>query len=545
MRRSTLAGAGHPIASSACARSSSAALAPEADDPLASALLDTTLQTPEPPPERQAILYPYGIGIDVHSKFIQVCVLHNPILTGESIDTLRWEKEFPVDWDHLLAARAWVISKLPPGQNSAQLRYCVESTGTYHCPVLRAWRGCPTVVNPMLAGPTRRKTDVLDARLLAHHSITGLWKPSFIPSEDGQILRVLWAKRRESQRLATRCSNRINNILLRFGHTFGANNPMRSDVGSALLEGLVEGGVPKYVGICPDGLPADVRAIIKDLVTQMQEHGLHVRQAVIAAENFVKSRDWPTGSGTVSGTSLLAYLQTVPGVGTATAMTWLAEGLDPRRFTHAKQVAAFCGCDPSLKVSAGKVTAHTRRRGNDRVHQALLYAASGVLRSADSQLGQWGRSIAGRHKTGGHRKACSAVARRIGCALWHVHRKAEPFTYDKYNFARKLLVPKRPIAGLFQKRVVDILHQRNIKTTRQLADAWLAGTLGSIPGIGDSTLAAVHEWIKANEQRSPAGKPDKRGTVSAGKSGKRVYTLSSPAPFNPKRASKTVKRNKQ
>jgi transposase len=396
----------------------------------------------------------------------------------------------------------------------------------------------------MLAGPTRRKTDVLDARLLAHHSITGLWKPSFIPSEDGQILRVLWAKRRESQRLATRCSNRINNILLRFGHTFGATNPMRSDIGAALIEGLVEGGVPDYTGVCPDGLPADVRLIIKELVAQMQEHGLHVRQAVIAAENFVKSRDWPTEKGTIPGTNLLTLLQTVPGVGTSTAMTWLAEVLDPRRFQHSKQVAAFCGCDPSLKVSAGKVTAHTRRRGNDRVHQALLYASSGVLRSADSHLGQWGRSIAGRHKTGGHRKACSAVARRIGAALWHVHRKGEPFTYDKYNFARKLLVPKHPVAKLFPKRVADIFHQRGIKTTRQLADAWLAGTLGSIPGIGDTTLAAVAEWIKANEQHSPAEKPDSRGTVSAGKSGKRVYALHPPATFKPAGAKKKGSKHK-
>ena len=231
---------------------------------LATQILQPPTQDAEPPPDRQAILHPYGVGIDVHSKFIQVCVLHNPMLTGESIETLRWEKEYPVDWESLIKARLWVVSHLPPGSDPENLRYCIESTGTYHCPVLRAWRGVPTVVNPLLAGPTRRKTDVLDARLLAHHSITGLWKPSFIASEDGQVLRILWNKRREALRFATRCGNRINNILLRFGHTFLALHPRDTEVGQALIESLIEGGTPNIKGVCPHGLRADVREVIKE-----------------------------------------------------------------------------------------------------------------------------------------------------------------------------------------------------------------------------------------------------------------------------------------
>jgi len=89
------------------------------------------------------------------------------------------------------------------------LRCCIESTGAYHIPVLRAWKAIPCVVNPLLA-PDRRKTDVLDARILAHHSITGIWKPSLIPTESAQVLRVLWAARGEAVHAATRASNRLN-----------------------------------------------------------------------------------------------------------------------------------------------------------------------------------------------------------------------------------------------------------------------------------------------------------------------------------------------
>ena len=31
------------------------------------------------------------------------------------------------------------------------LRCCIESTGAYHMPVLRAWKAIPCVVNPLLA----------------------------------------------------------------------------------------------------------------------------------------------------------------------------------------------------------------------------------------------------------------------------------------------------------------------------------------------------------------------------------------------------------
>ena len=46
--------------------------------------------------------------------------------------------------------------------------------------------------------------------MLAHHSITGVWKPSFIPAESAQVVRVLWAARGEAVRAATRASNRLS-----------------------------------------------------------------------------------------------------------------------------------------------------------------------------------------------------------------------------------------------------------------------------------------------------------------------------------------------
>ena len=293
------------------------------------------------------LIYPYGVGVDTHSGFIQVAVIWVEAAKNGTSAVRRQEREFSTEWPQLLAAKAWVLRVLSHIPDTAEvvkpdaLRYCIESTGTYHMPVLLAWRGQPSVVNPLLAGPTRRKTDVLDARLLAHHSITGMWKPSFIPTQQAQELRVIWATRAEALRRATRASNQINNIVLRFGHTFGRACSMRSSQGEGIIEDLLDGRIPQLPTVNPDGLPVSVPTRIRDLLGDMLTNIQRTKRAVVEATNFITARDWPLGTGHLPGTNLLGILKSVPGVGDATAITWLSEVTDPSRFQNSKQVARF------------------------------------------------------------------------------------------------------------------------------------------------------------------------------------------------------------
>jgi transposase len=441
------------------------------------------------------VLRPYGVGIDTHSKFIQVCVMYQCKGASGTVTIRQREKEFPTHWNSLVAAKRWVMGILGALAQGDTLRYCIESTGTYHLPVLKAWGGIPSVVNPLLAGASHRKTDVLDARTLAHHSITGLWKASFIPAEQAQVLRVIWARRREMARRATRAANQLNNIVLRFGYTFGADVPMRSIQGESILSDLVDGRSADVAGAPPDKLPVEVRPVVAALLSDLRSDLKEARAAVVASENYVKARDWPTGAGSLPGAQLLDILRTVPGVGATTALSWLAEITDPRRFANAKQVAAFCGCDPSLKVSAGKVTSYVRRQGNLRLHQSLLYAATGLLRRPEDPFGQWGRSIAGRHKKGGHKKACGAIARRLACGLWEVHRRGEAFSYEKYTLAQSLSCPLTPLGVILAPRAVKSLRDAGIRNSHQLARAYAEGKLAGIAGFGDGSIRLVKEWV--------------------------------------------------
>ena len=98
-----------------------------------------------------------------------------------------------------------------------------------------------------------------------------MWPESFIPSQDAQELRVLWAQRREALRKAGRAANRINNIILRFGHTFGATTGMRTTLAQGILDDLINGRSPHIPGAAPDGLPPSIRRIIRDLLQDLQQ----------------------------------------------------------------------------------------------------------------------------------------------------------------------------------------------------------------------------------------------------------------------------------
>ena len=85
----------------------------------------------------------------------------------------RAEKEFTTAWDDLVRAKAWAMEVLGPLAKPDVLRYCIESTGAYHMPVLLAWKAIPCVVNPLLAGdpypPQDRRAGCPYAGAPQHH----------------------------------------------------------------------------------------------------------------------------------------------------------------------------------------------------------------------------------------------------------------------------------------------------------------------------------------------------------------------------------------
>ena len=454
-------------------------------------------------------LFEYGVGIDTHRDFIQVCVL---VRAGAAIR--KYESEHRTTWDGLVGAGEWIIDiikgKSIPTIEPGPLRYTIESTSTYHLPVIKAVKGKPCVVNPVLAGSAKKKTDVLDARLLSYHCITGLWPESFVVPPDIEEFRLLMKQRQYHSRQSTAITNRINNYILRFGHTLGSYKSIRSIENRAVIEDMCADGYV-YKGncpgieasrfICPDGLPHEVRNILKDMFSEYDAHVEKAKQYQKLAMDSAKKINWETDSGYVEGAVLIKNLLTVPSVGDLTALTWLCEIMTPLRFETASHLAAYCGCDPSLKVSAGKVTSQTRRKGNANLHFQLTKIAGTCINRHSEPFGQWGYAISKKHAKGGYKKASGAVARRIAVSLYYVHKQNVPFSYDKYNFY-KIDVPCVPLCDIgFSKRLENLLSSTGLMDSKAIVESYLIGNIYEIKGLGKKCANEINTWIQLNKNR--------------------------------------------
>lgn len=449
-------------------------------------------------------LQSYGIGIDCHSRFIAVCA-H----VRRDGRVFRYQHDFDTDWDSLIEAKKWAMRVIrenssPVPDLDQPLHYVIEATSTYHMPILLSWEGKPSVINPLLAGATKKKTDRLDAERLSFHDLTGVWRESYVPPGPVQSLRVLIAERNHFSKLATQCSNRINNILLRFGVTVGRGKSVTKnrDV-RAIVEDLISDSPREHAGVCPHPLPTEVRSVIR------QEYGDYDSNIHRASECLAKIRqqaysiDWETRDGTIPGREAVRILCTAPGIGEITSFTWLAFVGTPRRFPNAKALNAYSGLDPSLKVSAGKVTSTKKRGGCLVLHSILVSSADRIIRSHSEAFGRWGYLMA--RSSGKWKKAANAVGRKLNTALYHMMLTGSEFSYENYSLISDAVEFDIPVADLPSlnpdfKRYVKVLHENGILTTSDLVTSYLSCSLGSVKGLGRKFFATLQDFV-SNQHR--------------------------------------------
>jgi transposase len=472
------------------------------------------LSSPKPDGKGQPslTLHRYGVGVDCHSRFFQVC-----ILIPEGTEILKIERKVPATWPELHAAKAWALETLRAHGlevSPADLRYTCESTGQYHMPLCLAWRGHPAIINPSDTSHVRRKTDRLDAEKLAQHSLHGLWRESWMAPDEIQELRVLANQRSKLAAERSRLTNRINSDMLRFGHTVGQLGKINGPVVRALIEDFcTNGSVSIYRDHFSEArIPAGVISVFDQRWKRIDALDREIAFIEKLCMKQVDALTWRIGGGrTASGCQLRSNLQSIPGVGTQTVTTWLAEVGDITRFGSVNKLLAYAGLDPSGQISAGKVTGTKPRKGNARLHGALRHAARAMLTRAPScKFAMWARGYMGRHSRAGKLKAIRALARRVGKALYYCHLKNEPFDDSGYHaLLSESSYPLCPVEEMrLSARVVGILKGNGLQTSRQVVDAFYSD-LGRRPGCGKVTVQAVATWITShtNRSRDETGRP--------------------------------------
>ena len=446
----------------------------------------------------------YGVGIDCHSKFLQISVL---VKNGPSV--FEYRNQFDTDWQSVVNAKEWVVSVIETNSSpfvhiTDELHYCIESTSVYHVVVLKAWEGIPSVINPSIAGASKKKTDVLDAKMLAVQDLTGIWPSSFIPSSEVDQLRLLLAERDNFNRLAARTSNRINNSLLKFGYTVGRDGSVTKNTKvREMIEDQISDDPSDHYNVCPEGIPENVKCVFIEEYMQYDMYRELVRDYDKRIRSMVCSMNWETADSQIPGRQMLKILCTAPGIGEQTAILWLAKIVTPRRFRNEKALAAYCSLDPSLKVSAGKVTSTVKRGGCKELHSALCVAASNLVRRHNEPFGRWGYNIA--VNSGRWKKGISAVARKLAVALYFMSLRGEEFSYEKYRMMTEpdvidISIEELAIKEPAFRRYVRILISGNIHTAKQMVHSYYLCDLTNIKGLGKKFYGLLKEFIGNQEK---------------------------------------------
>jgi len=126
----------------------------------------------------------------------------------------------------------------------------------------------------------------------------------------------------------------------------------------------------------------------------------------------------------------VVFVQSIPGVGPLTALTFALTLGSAKRFEHSRDVGAFLGLRPKQRQSGDRdPQLHISKAGDKYIRKLLNQCSHHVLGrfGKDSALRQWGLKIAQRGGKNGLKRAITAVARKLAVLMHRLWQKSEIF----------------------------------------------------------------------------------------------------------------------
>ena len=253
----------------------------------------------------------------------------------------------------------------------------------------------------------RNKTDEKDALqilsilrgyYLAGNALPAIWIPDHATRDDRELLRARLTAQTECSRMKTR----IRTLLKRNQVT----RPEASGTGwtKAYREGL------KALSECDTPLRLGARCALSSLLRQMEMLEQEVDKMDAQIEALGKTERYKKRA---------KALMALAGVGCLTALVFLTEIGDPRRFRNRRQLGAFLGLVPSAYESGetsdrkGRIT----RQGPARVRHVLCQAAWNRVRVDPQERAVYERIATKNPRR--KKKALVAAMRRLAIRMWH------------------------------------------------------------------------------------------------------------------------------
>lgn len=253
----------------------------------------------------------------------------------------------------------------------------------------------------------RNKTDEKDAQqilavlrghYLAGNPLPSIWIPDKATRDDRELLRT----RLDAQNKCSRVKTQIRTLLKRNGLIRpGGTGTGWTRAYRAWLKAL---------GVCDEPLATGARTSLGSLLRQMDM----LEQEVDLLDQQIQSL-----AQTPRYERPVKALMAIAGVGWLTAVVFLTEMGDLKRFRNRRQIAAFLGLAPSAYESGesndrkGRIT----RQGPSRVRHVLCQAAWNCVRGDPHERKIYQRIVTKNPKR--KKKALVATMRRLAIRMWH------------------------------------------------------------------------------------------------------------------------------
>jgi transposase len=324
------------------------------------------------------------IGVDLAKSVFEVAISHRPgAVASRKRLTRRQFRRFLVTQEPALvvleacgSAHHWAREALALG---------------HHVRLLP-----PRAVRPYVV---RNKTDRADAKGLLEADRNEEIRPVPVKSLDQQALAGL--HRLRSAWLAARTArlNALRGLLREFG--------VPLPVGAR----QVVPGLHAVVSEEDGAVPAALHAVLLEAADEIRSLELRIQEV----ERQLR--------GLAAESSLVARLQSVPGVGLLTATALAASLGDVARFPSGRHLASFLGLTPRESSSGGvRRLGRITKRGDPYLRMLLIHGARSVLHHAKrasrpDALQRWALD---REKALGHNKAAVALANKLVRIVWAV-----------------------------------------------------------------------------------------------------------------------------
>jgi len=274
---------------------------------------------------------------------------------------------------------SWLAS-----QQVAERHACLEATGSYGEPLALFLFEAGLVVsvaNPAAvrafanAGLSRTKTDKVDAELIARFCLAqrpAAWQP---PAPELRELQALVRRLESLVEMRVAEENRLSS------------------------------------GVSADAVKQSLEAHIAYLVEQIKQTEALIRQHITNHPDLKQQSD---------------LLDSIPGIGETTAALLLAEIVNIKQYTSARQVAAYAGLVPRERRSGTSVRGRVclSKIGNARLRKALYFPAITALRSSDF-FKVWAEPLRTRGKS--KMSVIGAAMRKLIHLAYGVIKTGKPF----------------------------------------------------------------------------------------------------------------------